>query len=103
MVRRLFWVSVGVGVTVYVLTKVNKANAIINRFTPEGVSASVTNLAQTLRQASSDLKEAMAENEQAITEALTAPSDSARDPQSRSIDPWWDTEAFLDEENPPEM
>ena len=103
MIRRLFWVSVGVGVTVYVLTKANKANSVLSRFTPDGVSESLTNVASSIRQAASDLKEAMAEHEQALTQALTEPPNSTNPARSRSMDPVWDTDFFLDPDNPPEL
>lgn len=68
--RRLFWVAVGAGATVYALRKVSKVNAVASRLTPSGMAAAVNNLAESLRAASAELRTSMAEHEEALTEAL---------------------------------
>lgn len=82
--RRLFWVSVGVGATVYVLRKVSKVNAVATHLTPGGMAAAVNNLADSLRTASGELKTSMAEHEEALTEALL----SGPSRRSKETDRW---------------
>lgn len=103
--RRLFWVAVGVGATVYTLRKVSKVNAIAARFTPGGMSSAVNNLADSLRQLSADFTTSMAENETAITAAViegTGPAD-ARGQTRGPEDSWdgdWASEIEADTDDP---
>ena len=79
--RRLFWVSVGVGATVYVLRKVSKVNAVATHLTPGGMAAAVNNLADSLRTASAELKPPW-RNTKRLTEALLG---TYRDRRSRRV------------------
>ncbi len=75
--RRVFWISVGVGVTVYVLQKVNRASAMANHLTPAGISNAVNNLAESIREVSGEFKDSMAEHEMNLTNALLSGRGSA--------------------------
>lgn len=70
--RRLFWILVGVGITVVVLRKVNQANRFASQFTPQGISDSVSEVGSSVRKFGQDFKEAMAEHEERLTQALLA-------------------------------
>jgi len=62
--RRLFWLAMGVTIGVLVVRKLSKA---AERLTPRGmaagVSASLADLAESLRYFGADVREAMAERE----------------------------------------
>ncbi len=75
--RRVFWISVGVGVTVYVLQKVNKASAVANHLTPAGIANAVNNLADSVREVSGEFRASMAEHEKNLTNALLSGRASA--------------------------
>lgn len=72
MIRRIFWVSVGVGATIYVLNKMSKVNALTAHLTPGGVAQALTGLAESLRDVTGELATNIAANEAAIRDALLA-------------------------------
>lgn len=80
--RRLFWVSVGVGATIYVLRKASKVNAVAGHLTPGGVSTAVNNLADSLRTLATEFKASMSEHEGALAEALLTDPEPARPARS---------------------
>lgn len=87
--RRVFWVSVGVGATIYVLRKVGKVNAVAAQFTPAGVSTAVNNLAESLKALTAEFKASMVEHETALTEALLkGEGKAARRTTAREETPW---------------
>ena len=77
--KRLFWVSVGVGVTVYVMTKGRK---VVKQYAPEAVVERATEQASSVVSVASDaagglwsdFKSAFAEREEELRSALLADS-----------------------------
>lgn len=65
--RRLFWVVLGAVVGVLVVRKVNKT---AQAYTPEGMSRSLANVADALRDAADSVREGMVEREQELRVAL---------------------------------
>lgn len=96
MIRRVFWISVGVGATIYVLRRANRASAVVSRFTPDGVASAVNDLAASLRELSSEFAASMARHEETLLEALTS------DDAPRSAPTSWDPEFDFDEGDPEE-
>lgn len=72
--RRLFWVAVGVGVSVVVLRKLDRASGRMHALAPASLAESVGRLADSLRDASAGFSAAMAEHEARLTETLLAPA-----------------------------
>lgn len=79
--KRLFWVGVGVAVTVVALRQVSKLNnrvgTVVHAVSPAGLGESISGLAASLRESAATLKESMAEHEAALTAALL-PSEAER-------------------------
>lgn len=99
--RRLFWISVGVGATVYVLQKVNKVNAVTTHLTPAGISSAVNNLADSLRSLSTEFRSSMAQHEEAITQAvLTEHTPRAAQRYGQDPDLAWESEFAFDSDDP---
>lgn len=96
MIRRVFWISVGVGATIYVLRKANRATAAVSRFTPDGVASAVNSLADSLRDFTSEFTASMAQHEETLLEALTSETDPRPAPSA------WDSEFDFDEGDPEE-
>ncbi len=65
--RRLFWVALGATVGVLVVRKVSKA---AQAYTPEGVSRSLSSLADGLLELAQVVREGMVEREAELREAL---------------------------------
>ena len=65
--RRLVWMAVGAGITIYVVRKVDRA---LDAASPEGISRSLTAAVDALRDLATELREAMAEREQELRVAL---------------------------------
>lgn len=74
MIKRLFWVGVGVATTVIVLRKVQQVNesvsGIAKAVSPTGIAESVGSLAQGLKETALALRQSMAENEAALSAQL---------------------------------
>lgn len=102
MIRRVFWISVGVGATIYVLQKVNRVNSVAAHLTPGGMASAVNNLAGAMRTATSEFKASMAEHEEALTEALLTDRRSAGGRHRRPVDTEWDGEFVFGEDDPEE-
>ena len=72
--KRLFWIGVGVAVTVVVLKQVSKLNNRVNdvttALTPAGIAASISSLAEGVGTLGTQLRQSMAENEEALRNAL---------------------------------
>lgn len=99
--RRLFWVAVGVGVTVYVVRKVNQANEVASQFTPAGIVGALNNVADSVRSFTSEFKESMAEHEERLSQALL--SEPEESPQARRRSPRYDMDPdFVFDEGDPE-
>jgi hypothetical protein len=65
--RRLFWVALGATVGVLVVRRVNRT---AQAYTPEGLSRSLGNVADALREAAGAVREGMSEREQELRVAL---------------------------------
>lgn len=76
--RRLFWVAVGVGTTVYVLRKVGKVSTVAQKVAPASLTESVSQLAASLQQATSEFRSTMAEQEQRLTQMLLPDEDTTQ-------------------------
>jgi hypothetical protein len=88
-VKRLFWVGVGVAVTVVVLRQVSKASTrvgdVARAVSPAGVAASIGSLAEAVTTLGTQLRESMAEHEDALRTALLPPEeDLARARETRA-------------------
>lgn len=72
--KRVFWIGVGVVVTVVVLQQVsrinNRVNGVAAAVTPAGIAASIGNLAENVATLGSQLRESMAQNEESLRNAL---------------------------------
>lgn len=72
--KRLFWIGVGVAVTVVVLKQVSKLNNRVNdvaaAVSPAGIAASISSLAENVATLGTQLRESMAENEDQLRAAL---------------------------------
>ncbi|WP_156250613.1 hypothetical protein [Pseudactinotalea terrae] len=72
--KRLFWIGVGVAVTVVVLKQVSKLNNRVNdvaiAVSPAGIAASISSLADNVGTLGTQLRESMAANEEALRNAL---------------------------------
>ena len=72
--KRLFWIGVGVGATVVVLRKVQRASdqlgQVAHAVSPAGIAESLTGMAKALTSTVTQLRAAMAANEAALTAAL---------------------------------
>ncbi|TDE92480.1 hypothetical protein EXU48_13040 [Occultella glacieicola] len=79
--KRLFWIGVGVGVTVLVLRQVGRLNNTVGKVahavSPAGIADSITELATTAKELGETFRASMAENEAALTAALL-PSEEER-------------------------
>lgn len=64
MMRRLFWLAMGITIGVLVVRKLSKAaEKLTPRGMAAGLAASLADLAESLREFSTDVREAMAERE----------------------------------------
>lgn len=103
--KRLFWVGVGVGVTVVVLRKAQQVNeqwgSVARKVTPAGIGESVSDLAGGLKETVQALRESMAQNEAALTAALL-PSDAdvqrARATRARRAEHTLDDDSVWDDD-----
>ncbi|MFJ8624542.1 DUF6167 family protein [Kitasatospora sp. NPDC093550] len=71
MVRRIFWMAVGAGATVWAM---NKANEAVHRLTPDSLSGSAArgalHLGDLAKQFAQDVKAGMAEREEQLKDDL---------------------------------
>ncbi|MBV6698274.1 DUF6167 family protein [Kitasatospora aureofaciens] len=71
MVRRIFWMAVGAGATVWAM---NKANAAVHRLTPDSLSGTAArgalHLGDLAKQFAQDVKAGMAEREEQLRDDL---------------------------------
>jgi hypothetical protein len=66
-VRRLVWMAVGAGITVYVVRRIDR---VLDAASPEGIGRSLTAAVDALRDLAVEVREAMAEREQELRVAL---------------------------------
>jgi ABC-type transporter Mla subunit MlaD len=88
-VKRLLWIGVGVAVTVVVLHQVsrlnNRVNGVTAVMTPAGIAASIGSLAENVSTLGTQLRESMAQNEEALRNALLPDEETlARARESRA-------------------
>lgn len=74
--RRLFWVAVGVGASVVVLRRIDRATGRLHALAPANLADSIGRLADSLREATTEFTAAMATHEARLTETLLAPADA---------------------------
>lgn len=79
--KRLFWLGLGVGIGVLVVRKVTKK---AEAYTPKGLANAVSGLGDTFRAFAEDVREAMAEREDEMLDALGVNDDSAAGRHGRS-------------------
>lgn len=72
--KRVFWIGVGVAVTVVALRQVSKLNDRVNdvagAVSPAGIAASIGSLAENVSTLGTRLRESMAQHEDALRDAL---------------------------------
>ncbi|MFF0391037.1 DUF6167 family protein [Kitasatospora sp. NPDC004615] len=84
MVRRIFWMAVGAGATVWAM---NKANEAVHRLTPDSLSGTAARgalqLGDAARQFARDVKAGMAEREQQLRADLGLDGTAVVEPPRR--------------------
>lgn len=100
--KRLIWVGVGVVVTVVVLRQVARMNdrvtEVAGAVSPAGIAASIGSLASEVKTLGSQLRESMAEHEDALRGALLPDEDTlARARETRATHRRRPSDADLDE------
>ncbi|MFD7639061.1 DUF6167 family protein [Kitasatospora sp. NPDC059795] len=84
MVRRIFWMAVGAGATVWAM---NKANEAVHRLTPDSLSGTAARgalqLGDAARQFARDVKSGMAEREQQLRADLGLDGTAVVEPPRR--------------------
>ncbi|MER5354892.1 DUF6167 family protein [Kitasatospora sp. NPDC002551] len=85
MVRRIFWMAVGAGATVWA---VNKANEAVHRLTPDSLSGTAArgalHLGDLAKQFAQDVRAGMTEREEQLREDLGLDGTAVVEPRRRS-------------------
>ncbi|MFF4379708.1 DUF6167 family protein [Kitasatospora sp. NPDC001547] len=83
MVRRIFWMAVGAGATVWAM---NKANEAVHRLTPDSLSGTAArgalHLGDLAKQFAQDVKAGMAEREEQLKDDLGLHGTAVLEPRS---------------------
>jgi hypothetical protein len=66
-VRRLVWMAVGAGITIYLVRRVDR---VLDAASPEGIGRALDAAVDALREFTVEVREAMAEREQELRVAL---------------------------------
>ncbi|MEE1826052.1 DUF6167 family protein [Streptomyces sp. BE20] len=86
MVRRIFWMAVGAGATVWAM---NKANEAVHRLTPDSLSGTAArgalNLGDAAKRFALDVKAGMAEREEQLREDLGLDGTAVVEPRHRRV------------------
>ncbi|MFB6893845.1 DUF6167 family protein [Kitasatospora sp. NPDC056327] len=86
MVRRIFWMAVGAGATVWA---VNKANEAVHRLTPDSLSGTAARgalqLGDLAKQFAQDVRSGMAEREEQLREDLGLDGTAVVEPRRRRV------------------
>ncbi|WP_327675704.1 DUF6167 family protein [Kitasatospora sp. NBC_00458] len=86
MVRRIFWMAVGAGATVWA---VNKANEAVHRLTPDSLSGTAArgalDLGDAAKRFARDVKAGMAEREEQLREDLGLDGTAVVEPRRRRV------------------
>lgn len=84
MVRRIFWMAVGAGATVWAM---NKANEAVHRLTPDSLSGTAArgalHLGDTAKRFAADVRAGMAEREEQLREDLGLAGTAVVEPPRR--------------------
>ena len=84
MVRRIFWMAVGAGATVWAM---NKANEAVHRLTPDSLSGTATrsalHLGDAAKRVAADVRAGMTEREEQLRADLGLDGTAVVDPQPR--------------------
>ncbi|MFI6845709.1 DUF6167 family protein [Kitasatospora sp. NBC_00085] len=84
MVRRIFWMAVGAGATVWAM---NKANEAVHRLTPDSLSGTAArgalHLGDAAKRFAQDVKAGMAEREEQLREDLGLDGTAVVEPRRR--------------------
>lgn len=108
--KRLFWVGIGVAVTIVVARQVSKLNhhvdGVARAVSPAGIAQSLGNVAASVTSMAAQLRESMAENEEALRQALlpdeqtlAAARETRARRQGRHAAPDPDLDDIFDDEN----
>ncbi|MFB7616655.1 DUF6167 family protein [Kitasatospora sp. NPDC056181] len=85
MVRRIFWMAVGAGATVWAM---NKANEAVHRLTPDSLSGTAArgalHLGDAAKRFAQDVKAGMAEREEQLREDLGLDGTAVVEPRRRN-------------------
>lgn len=88
MVRRIFWMAVGAGATVWAM---NKANEAVQRLTPDSLSGTAArgalHLGDAAKRFAQDVKAGMAEREEQLREDLGLDGTAVVEPRRRPARP----------------
>jgi hypothetical protein len=79
--RRIVWMAVGAGITIYVVRRVNRT---LDAASPEGIGRSLTAAVDALHDLADEVREAMAEREQELRVALGVEA-GTMDPEDPSL------------------
>ncbi|MEV7781267.1 DUF6167 family protein [Kitasatospora sp. NPDC088351] len=86
MVRRIFWMAVGAGATVWAM---NKANEAVHRLTPDSLSGTAArgalHLGDAAKRFALDVKAGMAEREEQLREDLGLDGTAVVEPRRRRV------------------
>ncbi|MEU6231635.1 DUF6167 family protein [Kitasatospora sp. NPDC047058] len=86
MVRRIFWMAVGAGATVWAM---NKANEAVHRLTPDSLSGTAArgalHLGDVAKRFAQDVKAGMAEREEQLREDLGLDGTAVVEPRRRRV------------------
>ncbi|WP_063832383.1 MULTISPECIES: DUF6167 family protein [Streptomyces] len=86
MVRRIFWMAVGAGATVWAM---NKANEAVHRLTPDSLSGTAArgalHLGDLAKQFALDVKAGMAEREEQLKDDLGLHGTAVVEPRQRLV------------------
>ncbi|MFE2105332.1 DUF6167 family protein [Kitasatospora sp. NPDC059463] len=86
MVRRIFWMAVGAGATVWAM---NKANEAVHRLTPDSLSGTAArnalHLGDLAKQFAQDVRSGMSEREEQLREDLGLDGTAVVEPRRRGV------------------
>ncbi len=86
MVRRIFWMAVGAGATVWAM---NKANEAVHRLTPDSLSGTATrgalHLGDAAKRFAADVRAGMTEREEQLRADLGLDGTAVVDPRLRRV------------------
>ncbi|MFV0426878.1 MAG: hypothetical protein ACK5KU_07570 [Beutenbergiaceae bacterium] len=96
--KRLFWVGVGVAVTVIAARQVAKVNGVARVISPGGIAGSIGALANSITTMTAQLRESMAEHEASLRANLLPSQESVANARARRLGAIDDAAIFDDED-----